>query len=257
MAIRTVGVIGTGVIGASWTGLFLAHGLRVLVSDPAPNAESKLQSYLESIWPTLEDVGLAPNASLSNYQFVGASMQQHYSELDFVQEVRCGLRLRTPTYEEPSRTDHAWRKNAPERLDLKTKLLGEIDAGTRPEVTIASSSSGIPSSQFIAQCNKAPERVLIGHPFNPPHLMPLVEVVPHPKTAKANIEAALSFYKSLGRRPVHIRQEVPGFAANRLQAVLCNEAYSLVSRGIMSAKDLGKTTLLAHDLGGGRELTKE
>ncbi len=123
------------------------------------------------------------------------------------------------------------------------KLLGEIDAGTRPEVTIASSSSGIPSSQFIAQCGKAPERVLIGHPFNPPHLMPLVEVVPHPKTAKASIEAALSFYKSLGRKPVHIRQEVPGFAANRLQAVLCNEAYSLVSRGIMSAKDLGKPIL--------------
>ncbi|KAM3537707.1 hypothetical protein ARSEF1564_009368 [Beauveria bassiana] len=214
MAIRTVGVIGTGVIGASWTGLFLAHGLRVLVSDPAPNAASKLRTHLKGIWPTLEDVGLLPNSSLSNYQFVGASMQQHYSELDFVQE------------------------NAPERLDVKTKLLGEIDAGTRPEVTIASSSSGIPSSQFISQCGKAPERVLIGHPFNPPHLMPLVEVVPHPKTAKASIEAALSFYKSLGRRPVHIRQEVPGFAANRLQAVLCNEAYSLVSRGIMSAKDL-------------------
>ena len=93
MAIRTVGVIGTGVIGASWTGLFLAHGLRVLVSDPAPNAESKLRTYLESIWPTLQDVGLSPNASLSNYQFVGASMQQHYSELDFVQEVRLRLAL--------------------------------------------------------------------------------------------------------------------------------------------------------------------
>ncbi|KGQ02475.1 Lambda-crystallin [Beauveria bassiana D1-5] len=214
MTIRTVGVIGTGIIGASWTGLFLAHGLRVLVSDPARNAESKLQTYLESIWPTLQNVGLAPNASLSNYRFVGASMQQHYSKLDFVQE------------------------NAPERLDLKTKLLGEIDARTRPEVTIASSSSGIPSSQFIAQCAQAPERVLIGHPFNPPHLMPLVEVVPHPKTTKASISAALSFYKSLGRKPIHIRQEVPGFAANRLQAVLCNEAYSLISRGVMSAKDL-------------------
>ncbi|KAM3517997.1 hypothetical protein MY4038_010206 [Beauveria bassiana] len=178
MTIRTVGVIGTGIIGASWTGLFLAHGLRVLVSDPTRNAESKLQTYLESIWPTLQNVGLAPNASLSNYRFVRASMQHYYSKLDFVQE------------------------NAPKRLDLKTKLLSEINARTRPEVTIASSSSGIPSSQFIAQCAQALERVLIGHPFNPPHLMPLIKVVPHPKTTKASILATLSFYKSLGHECV-------------------------------------------------------
>ncbi|KAF4589839.1 3-hydroxyacyl-CoA dehyrogenase [Ophiocordyceps camponoti-floridani] len=214
MAIRTVGVIGTGVIGSSWIGLFLAHGFRVLVSDPASGAEEKLEEYLKSIWPTLKDIGLASGASLSNYTFVGAAMDKHYHEVDFVQE------------------------NAPERVDLKTKLLGEIDAGTRPDVVIASSSSGIPSSQFISQCAKNPGRVLIGHPFNPPHLMKLVEVVPHPKTDKAMIEEAMSFYRSLGRHPVHLRQEVPGFAANRLQAALCSEAYSLVSRGILSAEDL-------------------
>ncbi|KAM4063092.1 3-hydroxyacyl-CoA dehydrogenase, NAD binding domain-containing protein [Hirsutella rhossiliensis] len=240
MAIQTVGVVGTGVIGASWTGLFLAHGLRVLVSDPAPGAEKKLQDFLEGIWPTLQSIGLKPNASLSNYTFVGASMDGHYAEVDFIQE------------------------NAPERLDLKTKLLGEIDAATRPEVVIASSSSGIPSSQFISKCAKNPGRVLIGHPFNPPHLMPLVEVVPHPKTDKASVEQAIAFYQSLDRNPVHIRQEVPGFAANRLQAALCNEAYSLVSRGILSAQDLDAcvTTslgprwavtgpLLANAMGGG------
>ncbi|KAK5706005.1 hypothetical protein LTR17_021167 [Elasticomyces elasticus] len=148
-SIRTVGVVGTGVIGASWTGLFLANGLKVLVSDPAPNAEEKLVAYLNSNWPTLQEIGLAQNASLANYRFVGASLEAHYGELDFVQE------------------------NAPERLGLKTKLVGEIDAGTRPDVIIASSSSGITSSQFIGNCKHA-ERVLIGHPFNPPHLMPLV-----------------------------------------------------------------------------------
>ena len=131
------------------------------------------------------------------------------------------------------------RQNAPEKPELKLKLLAEIDSKTRPDVTIASSSSGIPSSQFISQC-KNPERVLIGHPFNPPHLMPLVEVVPHPGTNAATIATAIEFYDSLGRKAIHIQQEAPGFVANRLQAALLTEAYSLVSRGVISAEDLGK-----------------
>lgn len=123
---------------------------------------------------------------------------------------------------------------------MKTKLLAALDRNARENVIIASSSSGLPSSKFIGQCQH-PERVLIGHPFNPPHLMPLVEVVSHPGTSDSTIKGALAFYKSVGRRPVHIRQEVPGFAANRLQAALCNEAYSLVSRGVLSAEDLGQS----------------
>ncbi|KAI4952568.1 hypothetical protein J4E91_003040 [Alternaria rosae] len=201
MSIRTVGIVGTGVIGASWTGLFLAHGLRVIVADPAPGAKEKLASYLESIWPALEIMGLD------------------------------------------------------EKSDLKTKLLAEIDAAVRPDVVIASSSSGIPSSKFISQCQH-PERVLIGHPFNPPHLMPLVEVVPHANTSSSAIVNAMAFYESVGRRPVHIKDEVPGFVANRLQAALCNEAYSLVARGIVTAQDLGPRwamvgPFLANAMGGG------
>jgi 3-hydroxyacyl-CoA dehydrogenase len=130
-------------------------------------------------------------------------------------------------------------KNAPERPDIKAKLLAEIDEQTRPDVVIASSSSGIPSSRFVHQC-KHPERVLIGHPFNPPHLMPLVEVVPHPGTNETTINTAIQFYDSLGRKAIHIKQEAPGFVANRLQAALCNEAYSLVARGIVTAQELGK-----------------
>lgn len=124
-------------------------------------------------------------------------------------------------------------------MDLKTKLLATLDREAPKNVIIASSSSGLPSSRFVGQCQH-PERVLIGHPFNPPHLMPLVEVVPHQRTSESVIQGALAFYKSVGRQPVHIRQEVPGFAANRLQAALCNEAYSLVSRGVLSAEDLGE-----------------
>jgi 3-hydroxyacyl-CoA dehydrogenase len=87
MAIKTIGVVGTGVIGASWTGLFLAHGLRVLVADPSPDAADKLASYLKTIWPALQDLGLSEGASIDNYEFVGASLGEHYSKVDFIQEV--------------------------------------------------------------------------------------------------------------------------------------------------------------------------
>ncbi|KAH7182366.1 3-hydroxyacyl-CoA dehyrogenase [Fusarium flagelliforme] len=214
MAIKTVGIVGTGVIGASWIGLFLAHGLKVLVADPAPGAKEKLAEYLEKVWPTLQELGISAGGSLDNYEFVGTNLGDRYAEVDYIQE------------------------NAPERVDLKVKLICEIDAKTRPDVIIASSSSGIPSSQFISECNVNPGRVLIGHPFNPPHLMPLVEVVPHPKTHPDHVEEALSFYRSVGKTPIHIKQEIPGFVANRLQAVVCNEAYSLVTRGVVSAMDL-------------------
>ncbi|CZR41733.1 uncharacterized protein FPRO_11323 [Fusarium proliferatum ET1] len=214
MSIRTVGVVGTGVIGASWAGLFLAHGLRVLVSDPAPNADKGLKDAIHTLLPILEVIRPHSNIDLSKLEFVGSSLGDRLGEVDFIQE------------------------NAPERVDLKIKLIAELDAGARPEVVIASSSSGIPSSQFISNCAKNPGRVLIGHPFNPPHLMPLVEVVPHPGTDSNSVDTAVSFYRSIGKTPVVIKKEVPGFAANRLQAVLCNEVYSLVSNGVMSAKDV-------------------
>ncbi|MCJ1417196.1 hypothetical protein MMC32_003536 [Xylographa parallela] len=211
--IKTVGVVGTGVIGASWTALFLAKGLKVIVSDPAPGAEEKLAAYLEKQWPVLERIGVSLSASLSNYKFV-SDIDSHLKSVDFVQE------------------------NAPERVDFKRKLIANIDAKTRSDVIIASSSSGIPSSQFIGDCKQNPRRVLIGHPFNPPHLIPLVEIVPHPGTEDKYTKLATEFYASLGKHPVVLRQESPGFIANRLQAAIGNEAYSLVQRGIVSAKDL-------------------
>lgn len=114
----------------------------------------------------------------------------------------------------------------------------KLDENTRPGVIIASSSSGLPSSTFIQKCKKDPNRVLIGHPFNPPHLIPLVEVVPHRGTSFDAVSSALAFYKSLGKKPILLHEEVPGFVSNRLQAAINNEAYSLISRGIVSAKDL-------------------
>lgn len=119
-------------------------------------------------------------------------------------------------------------------------MIAHIDAHTRNDVVIASSSSGIPSSKFVTSCKNNPARVLIGHPFNPPHLVPLVEVVPHPGTDTKYTSEAMRFYSLLNKTPVLVRQECPGFIANRLQAAVCNEAYSLVQRGIVSAEDLGK-----------------
>jgi 3-hydroxyacyl-CoA dehydrogenase len=118
------------------------------------------------------------------------------------------------------------------------QLIGKLDQHARPGVVIASSSSGLPSSDFIGRCKIDPSRVLIGHPFNPPHLIPLVEVVPHAGTSSASTSTAMKFYRSLGKNPILLRREVPGFVANRLQAAINAEAYSLISRGIVSAEDL-------------------
>nr|POE94217.1 l-carnitine dehydrogenase [Quercus suber] len=212
--IKTVGVVGTGVIGISWTGLFLARGLRVIVSDPAPGAEENLFAELKAMWPTLEAIGLSPGASMANCDFVGPSLAGRWDEVDFVQE------------------------NAPERQTLKEQLIAEIDAGCREDVVIASSSSGIPSSQFVGHCAKNAGRVLIGHPFNPPHLMPLVEIVPHPGTHANSVAVTRAFYTLLGKKPIVLKQEIPGFVANRLQAAITAEAFSLVHRGILTAEDL-------------------
>lgn len=135
---------------------------------------------------------------------------------------------------------YQFSQNGPERLDFKRRLFSHLDEHTPEHVLIASSSSGLPSSEFVTECKRNPARVLIGHPFNPPHLVPLVEIVPHPETGDEHVTTACQFYRSLGKDPVIVRRETPGFIANRLQAAVCAEAYSLIARGIVSAEDLGK-----------------
>ncbi|KAI9924199.1 hypothetical protein ASPWEDRAFT_136896 [Aspergillus wentii DTO 134E9] len=214
--IRTVGVIGTGVIGASWTALFLAQGLKVIVTDPAPGADGKLREHLRKHWSAIPSAKVTQDEYLNNFKFV-KDIDSHLGDIDMIQE------------------------NGPERLDFKRRLFAHLDANTPEHVLIASSSSGLPSSEFVTECKNNPARILIGHPFNPPHLVPLVEVVPHQATGDAYVTAALEFYRNLGKDPVLVRKETPGFIGNRLQAALCAEAYSLVSRGVVSAEDLDKT----------------
>jgi 3-hydroxyacyl-CoA dehydrogenase len=210
-AIRRIAIVGTGVIGASWAALFLSHGLDVIATDPAPNAEENLREYIDNAWPALEQLGLSSGASKERLSFT-AKLSDALEGVDLVQE------------------------NGPERPDFKIKLFADMDALT-PETTIlASSSSGIPIGVSQSQC-KHPERCVIGHPFNPPHLIPLVEIVGGEKTSAATIERSIAFYASIGKRPIHVKKEVIGHVANRLQAALYREVVYLIGQDVLSVTD--------------------
>ena len=212
-AIRRIAIIGTGVIGASWTALFLAKGLQVVATDIAPNAEASLRKFVESAWPALKRLGLSPGASQSNLKFT-AALPQAIADADLVQE------------------------NGPERIDFKQKLYGQLDELLPPDVIIASSSSGLKMSEIQSGAASHPERCVIAHPFNPPHLIPLVEIVGGAKTSEATIRRAAEFYTSIGQRTVRLNKEMPGHVANRLQAALAREVYYLVADGVVSAADV-------------------
>src|SRR5271156_2011822 len=213
--IRRVAIIGTGVIGASWTALFLAKGLDVIATDIAPDAETALRRYVKAAWPALERLGLAPGASQSHLTFT-PDMPAAVKSADFIQE------------------------NGPERIDFKKKLYRQLDELLAANVIIASSSSGLTMSEIQSDCRSHPERCVIGHPFNPPHLVPLVEIVGGAKTSQATIDRAAEFYAGLGKQAVRLRKEVPGHVANRLQAALAREVYYLVAEGVVSVTDIDK-----------------
>jgi 3-hydroxyacyl-CoA dehydrogenase len=232
--IRIVAIVGCGVIGMGWAVLFLSRGLKVIISDPAEGAEDALKRYFEQSRSYLEGYG-DYDKLISNYEFVH-DIVPRLAEADFIQEVSIHALCIEASSIIMKLT--ILLQNGPERLQFKRDLIETLDKHARPGVVIASSSSGLPSSEFIQQCNQDPTRILIGHPFNPPHLIPLVEVVPHPKTSSQSVNTTLGFYKSVGKRPILLHHEVPGFVSNRLQAAINNEAYSLISRGIVSAEDL-------------------
>src|ERR1700754_4654907 len=211
--IRRVAIIGTGVIGASWASLFLAKGLDVIATDIAPDAETSLRRFVKAAWPALERLGLAPGASQSRLTFT-PDMPTAVRAVDLVQE------------------------NGPERIDFKRKLYGQLDELLAPDVIIASSSSGLTMSEIQSGARSHPERCVIAHPFNPPHLIPLVEIVGGAKTSEATIRRAAEFYTSIGQRTVRLNKEMPAHVANRLQAALAREVYYLVAEGVVSAADV-------------------
>ena len=209
--IRRIAIVGTGVIGASWAAQYLARGFEVIATDPAPNAEANLRKYVDDAWTVLTSIGLSPGATRDRLEFT-PDMKTALAKADFVQE------------------------NGPERVDFKIKLYADMDAATPPDSLIASSSSTLTMSVVQSKCEH-PERCVIGHPFNPPHVIPLVEVVGGAKTSPAAIEKALAFYKSIGKRAILLRKEVPGHVANRLQSALYREVLYLIEQGVLSVAD--------------------
>jgi 3-hydroxyacyl-CoA dehydrogenase len=211
--IRRIAIIGTGVIGASWSALFLAKGLDVVATDVAPGAEVALKHFVAAAWPALQRLGLASGASQNRLSFT-AALADAVKDVDLVQE------------------------NGPEKIDFKKTLYRQLDELLHPSVIIASSSSGLTMSEIQLGAAMHPERCVIAHPFNPPHLVPLVEIVGGAKTSKDTIERADGFYTSIGQRTVRVNKEMPGHVANRLQAALSREVYYLVAEGVVSAADV-------------------
>ena len=209
--IKKIAIVGTGVIGASWAAQYLARGFDVVATDPAPNAEANLRKYVDEAWELLTTIGLSPGASRDRLSFT-PNLKEALSKADLVQE------------------------NGPERPDFKIKLYADMDEVAPADSLIASSSSGITPSVMQSKC-KRPERVLIGHPFNPPHIIPLVEVVGGLKTSPDAIQQAMKFYAAIGKKPILLHKELPGHVGNRLQAALYREVAYLISQGVLSVAD--------------------
>ena len=212
---RPIAVIGLGQIGMSWAAYFMARGFQVRGSDPSTEAAQRTLDYARVAWPLLQELGLVVDgASPDNFEF--------HREVEKA-VVGCG-----------------WvQENAPENLDLKIALLAQIDNILPSSVVIASSTSALQMTQMQVSC-KHPERCLTTHPFNPPHLVPLVELVGGEKTSKATLDLACRFYSSVDREPITLNREVFGHVANRLQYVLFNEAARLVFDGVASAADIDR-----------------
>jgi 3-hydroxyacyl-CoA dehydrogenase len=210
--IQRVAVVATGVIGASWAAHFLAHGLDVVATDPSPGAHERLVAQVGKIWPTLERIGLAPQASMARLRFE-PDLEAAVQGVQFVQE------------------------NGPEREPFKIALFKRLDAALPADVILASSSSGLLTTRIQSECAH-PERVVLGHPFNPPHLIPLVEVVGGERTSQETVDRTMAFYRAIGKHPIHVRKEVKGHIANRLQAALWREAFHLVAQGVASVEDV-------------------
>ncbi|CAA9330920.1 MAG: Acyl-CoA dehydrogenase [uncultured Frankineae bacterium] len=209
---RVVAVVGAGTIGLSWATLFAAHGLEVRVQDPRPDLEQAVGAAVRQLAATLPGGAQDPEVLLSRIVVV-PDLEQAVAGADVVQE------------------------NGPERIELKRELFARMESAARPDALVLSSTSGIMPSD-MARDMAHPERLLVGHPFNPPHVVPLVEVVPGERTSPEAVAAAVEFYRRLGKQPVVVRKEMPGFVANRLQSALFRESVHLVLSGVVSPEDL-------------------
>lgn len=220
-AVGTVAVVGTGVIGGGWAAHFLRRGYDVVAWDPAPGACDRLAALLDNAWPSLQKLGLLPGASRDRLRWA-ETLGEALTAVDFVQE------------------------SSPEVLDAKVALLAEIDRLASPAVVVASSTSGLLMTDMSVECENA-GRFLVGHPFNPPYLVPLVEVVGGRDTDPDAVTWASAFYSAAGKTSLTMDQEVPGFVGNRLQEALWREALHMVDSGQATVQQIDDS--IAHGPG--------
>ncbi|KAK2690786.1 hypothetical protein QWA68_010436 [Fusarium oxysporum] len=216
-SIKSVAIIGCGAIGASWAALFIAQGLQVKAFDINPAAETYLRNFIRDALPVLSSIGLVKNTEAKPEDVVfTTSLEQALRDVDFVQE------------------------NGPERIDFKRRLFQQMGEKLGPDVIIATSSSGLTCSSIQEGMTAAahPQRCVVGHPFNPPHLIPLVEVVGGSQTSPATIETTMTFYTSLGKKPIQLQKEVPGHVANRIQAAVMREVFHILQQDVCSVQDV-------------------
>ncbi len=210
---KFVGIVGGGLVGLSWTSLFLAKGWDVVVVDPDPATEQRAAAFLTDAWPNLVELGLAPDGEHGS-----PIVTQDYAalkDIDFVQE------------------------NGPERLEIKRAVIAEIEQHVRPDIVIASSTSSLKASDMQLGA-RHPDRILVAHPMNPPHLIPMVELVAGKHTSETALDEAERVYNSVDRVTIRLKKEVAGHLANRLTSALYREAVHLVAEGIADVEDIDK-----------------
>ncbi|MEK9722477.1 MAG: 3-hydroxyacyl-CoA dehydrogenase NAD-binding domain-containing protein [Rhodospirillaceae bacterium] len=212
--IDTVGIVGAGTIGASWSALFSAAGKTVRIHDPSPNAETYVRDYIDNAWPTLVALGLVRPGAPGAVTF-HATPAEAVAGAGFVQE------------------------SVPERMDVKHAVFAEMEPALAPGAVVSTSASGLRLSE-MQKAWRDPSRFLLGHPFNPPHLIPLVELYGTERTDPAAIDVAQAFYESCGKATIRLNKEIPGHVSNRLQAALWREAIHLAVEGVASVEDVDK-----------------
>ena len=212
-SVHRVGVIGAGTIGASWAAYFLARGMEVQAWDPAPDAEAALRAFVAEAWPTLDGLDVVADGASPDRLTFHAGPAAAIDGVEFVQE------------------------SAPEKLDVKRTLYAEIDTVLPGDVVMASSTSGLIMSKLQSGFTNA-ARFVVGHPFNPPHLIPLVEVVGGADTAASVVDWSINFYNAHGKKAIRLNHEAPGHLVNRLQVALWREAMDAVLTGLASVEDV-------------------
>jgi carnitine 3-dehydrogenase len=211
-AVKTVATIGAGPIGAGWAAHFLARGYDVHAYIHSMDEEAAFRKILDTAWENLEELGLADGASRDRLK-LSSDLKATMNGAEFVQE------------------------SAPERIEIKQALYNQLSEFVAPDVVIASSTSGLPITEIQADCATA-SRTVVGHPFNPPYLLPLVEIVGGERTDASAVTWAKEFYEIAGKAPLVMKKEIPGFVATRLQEALWREALHMVANGEATPEDI-------------------